>query len=48
MIVGAKEELNLFQIGEMLVPDCNIYHVIALSMHGSLFALCNPFYFLQI
>jgi hypothetical protein len=22
--------------------------VIALSMHGSLFALCNPFYFLQI
>jgi hypothetical protein len=42
MIVGAIEEL--FQICEMLLPVTSIYHVIALSMHGSCTA-CNLFSF---
>jgi hypothetical protein len=42
--VGAIEELNLLtHICEMFLTS--IYHVIALSMHGSLFVLCNIFIF---
>ncbi len=43
--MGVIEELNLFQICEMLDPYTSVYHVIALSMHGSLFAPCNLFFF---
>jgi hypothetical protein len=44
MILGANtEELNLFQMSEMLVPDYIDYSTCTLSMHGRVCLLCVTF-----
>jgi hypothetical protein len=46
MVVGAIEELNLFQVWEMLVPDWHLSSCdCPVDAYGSLILLCNCFLF---